>query len=248
MAAIIGPMTFLKLAQRVQSESGTSGTPQTTTANAIGEWSRICNWVADAYVKIQNKRQDWLWLEQDVQFDSIAGQQSYSPTTTVFTTPPTNGLTDFGHWKLASLDGHSSFRLWLKSAGVNNEMFLDSSLAYEDFRNYYIFGSKRNVQTRPISICVDPAKNLLLGFTPNDVYTVVGKYFQAPTLLSLDADVPAMPAKYHMLIVWMALEAYALHENAAEILSKAHANGKPLSVSLEDEQLEEVGFPDPLVD
>ena len=247
MATIIGPMTFLQLCQRLQSESGTSGALQATTANASGEWGRIVNWIADAYVKIQNKRPDWLWMERDVQFDTIAGQQLYSTLTSTFTTPAGTGIPDFGEWKLSSASGDCSFRLWLKSVGVLNETFLSANLNYDEFRDFYIFGAKRNTVTRPISICVNPAKNLMLGFTPNDVYTVVGRYFQAPTLLTLDADVPAMPARYHLLIVWLALEAYGLHESAPDAIAKAHANGKPLSNALEQQQLEEIEYPDPLV-
>lgn len=247
MANIVGPMTFLQLAQRLQVESGSSGAAQTTVANATGEWQRMCNYIANAYIDLQNRRDDWLWMEQDVQFDTVAGQQEYPPGTTVFTTPAGTGLPDFGSWKLSSVSGDNSFRLWLKSAGVNNETFLSASLNYDWFRDYYMFGAKRNTQARPISICVNPAKSLMLGLTPNDVYTVVGKYYQAPTLMTIDGDTPAFPARYHMLLVWIALEQYGLYEPASEVIVKAQTNGKPLLMSLESEQLEEIEMPDPLV-
>lgn len=245
--APVGPMTFLSMAQRLQQESGTSGSTQTTVANATGEWKRLCDWIAQAYVEIQLKRDDWNWMEQDVVFDTIAGQQSYSPNTSVFTTPAGTGIADFRSWKLNSTTGEDSFRLYLKSAGVNNETFLDASLNYTRFRDYYILGAKRNVTSRPVSICVDPQKNLLLGLTPNDVYTVNGKYYQTPSVLANDTDTPAFPARYHMLIVYRALEKYGMFESAPEVVSSARTAGDFLMDSMIDEQLPPFELPDPLV-
>jgi hypothetical protein len=247
MAATVAPMTFLQLVQRLHVESGTSGAAQSTTSSATGEWQRLCNYISNAYVELQNHREDWLWMEQDVQFDTVSGQQSYPYDSTVFTTPVGTGISDFASWKLSSVNGDNSFRLWLTSAGVNNESFLSSDRDYDSFRDFYIFGASRNVTARPISICVGPALDLLLGYIPNDIYTVVGKYHQAPTLFDDDADVPAIPARYHMLIVWMALEQYGLYEPAPEVIVKAQENGKPLLRKLEDTQLEEMQLPDPLV-
>jgi len=248
VAATVGPMNFLALAQRLQSESGTSGAPQTTVLNATGEWLRLCNWIANAYTDLQNKRQDWLWMEHDVEFDTISGQQVYPPASTVFTTPAGTGLPDFKKWNLSTSSGENSFRLWLKSAGNHNETFLSSGLSYPEFRDYYQYGAKRDTLARPISIVVDPAKSIQLGLTPNDVYTVVGKYFSAPKLLAADADVPDFPDCYHMLIVWMALEQYGIYQSSPEVIARAQSNGKPLLQSLEDEQMEEIGWADPLVD
>lgn len=247
MLSSAAPMTFLQLVQRYHRESGSSGTAQTTTATSVVQWQRECDNIALAYIDIQNKHEDWLWLTQDCTFDTVANQQSYSPFTTAFTTPaaPT-GLTDFGSWELSTPEGESSFRLWLKSAGVFNETYLDGSLDYPSFRDYYLFGARRTTTARPISITADPQKNLLLGLTPNDVYTVTGKYHQAAQLLSLDTDVPAMPARFHMLIVWYALEHYALFESAPEVLARAQKFGARFMTQLETDQLPSIQLPGPL--
>lgn len=247
MGAIIVPQTFLQLAQKLQFESGSTGSPNTTIANAVGEWKQMCNWIADSYVDIQLSRDDWDWMEQDVQFDTIAGQQAYPVATTAFTTPAEVGLADFRSWKLTSVTDDSSFRLYLASAGVNNETFLDGSLSYGQFRNHYQFGAKRNTQARPISISIAPDKSLLLGLTPNDVYTVMGKYYQQAQLLSVDGDIPAMPAQFHNLIVWNALEKYAFSESAPEVLAYANRMAKPLSYALDSAQLPDMELGDPLV-
>jgi hypothetical protein len=247
MGAVVAPQTFLQLANSLLIESGTSGVAQGTVVNATGEWLRLCDWIADSYVELQMDRDDWLWMEKDVVFDTIIGQQSYPFATTIFSTPATTGLADFRRWKLSDSSGQSSFRLYLKSAGVNNETYLDASMNYNQFRDYYIFGAKRNTPARPIAITPAPDKSLLLGLPPNDIYTVNGKYYSAPIMMSLDADIPAIPAMYHPLIMYMALEKYALYESAPEVLATAKKFQNLYRVALENEQLEEIQMPDPLV-
>jgi len=246
MGAVVGNMTFLQLVTRLQQESGTSGAAKSTVVGATGEWKRLCDWIAQAYLDVQNARDDWNWMEADVVFNTIAGQQEYAPATTTFTTPSSVGLADFQRWKLTSTTGDSSFRIYLASAGTRNETFLDGSLSYTDFRDYYIFGSKRITSARPVSICVAPNRSLLLGLTPNDVFTVDGIYYKAPILMSADADYPAFPAKYHMLLVWYALEQYGYYEAAPEVVQRATKASKLLMKKLEDEQLPDIQLPQPL--
>lgn len=247
MLAAVQPMTFLQLVQRYHLESGSSGTKQSSVVTTIDQWQREVNNVAYAYIDIQEKHSDWLWMTQDCQFDTIAGQQSYSPFTTNFTVPAApSGLTDFQRWEISTEENESSFRLYLKTAGIANETYLDGSMDYPSFRDYYLFSSRRTTQARPISACVDPQKNLMFGLMPNDVYTVMGKYHQAPQQLSLDADVPAMPARFHMLIVWYALEHYALYESAPEVLARAQKFGARMMSALEEDQLPSMQLPGPL--
>lgn len=332
MAAILGPMTYLALVQRLWLESGSSGGMPTTVLNPTpgSEWHRLCTWIAQAYLDIQLWRDDWLWMEQDVIFDSIAGQQEYPPETTIFSTPPSAtgiitmtiappavvswtahglqdgdrvvftttgalpsgvvagqvyfvlaagltansfqfsatddgvavittgiqsgvhtaqevGLTDFRRWKINGTSGESSFRCFLKSVGVVNEVNLDASLDYKEFRDYYIFGAKRLVRSRPISICVGPKKQLMLGFTPNDVYTVDGRYIQTPTVLVNDTDIPTFNSRYHMVLVYLALYKYAFYEVAPEVIASSKKMATDMIWEMENEQLPDIQLADPLV-
>lgn len=245
--ASVQPMTFLALVQRLQRESGTSGAQITTTAGATGEAQRLCDWVTHAYVEIQEKHEDWLWMTQPFQFNTIAQQQAYSPFTTAFTTPNNpSGLVDFAKWKLNPTAEESSMRLWLTSIGNINETWLNEA-DWVTFRDFYIFGFRRQTFQRPITVAVDPQMNLNLGLAPNDIYTVVGEYYQSPQALLLDADMPAMPAMFHMLIVWYAIEHYAYYEAAAEVLEYAKSATAKMMTTLESQQLPPMQLPDPLV-
>jgi hypothetical protein len=244
-------MSYLQLCQSVQELSGTTGSPQITTVGATGEWGNICNWVADEYIKIQNARNDWEWMESDVSFNTVANQQSYSPYTTTFLTgdnlgPGGVGLLDFRRWKITSTTGECAFRLYLAAIGTNNETFLDAQLGYAAWRDYYLFGSRRTTSARPISIVVDPHKNLLFGLQPNDVYTVTGIYYTLPTILINDTDTPAFPPEYHAMIVHRALVRYGYFYAAPEIVAEHKDIASDMMDQMLNEQLPDISLPDPL--
>lgn len=133
----------------------------------------------------------------------LIGKQTYSPTTDI-------GLTDFGSWR------NESFRCYLKSAGVGTEIFLAQYFDYSSFRDFYLLGTRKLVTGRPLYITVAPDRSLQLGFCPNDVYVINGEYYRTPQVLAADGDIPIMPDRYHMGIVYKTMEKYGLFEVANE--------------------------------
>lgn len=195
-------MNYLQLCQRLRSECGIAGTGPTTVTGQVGELLRLVNWVAQSYVEIQEARPDWEWMRKSVTWNTVAAQQEYSASTDM-------ALTDFGMWR------NESFRCYLTSAGVGTELILQQ-VGYTQFRDYYLLNTRRTVQARPQAITITPSKNLMLGFIPNDVYTCSGEYYHAPTVLAADTDTPTMPVRYHMLIVYRAMQKYGFYESASE--------------------------------
>lgn len=120
-------------------------------------------------------------------------------------------LPDFGQWK------NDSFRAYLKSAGIATQIFLSQYYDYSMFRDFYLLGSRQLVTARPIYITIEPdTRSLLLGFTPNDIYVTSGEYYRIPQTLVNDADIPIMPERYHMAIVYKAMMKYGLFNVANE--------------------------------
>ena len=154
-------------------------------------------------------------------FNTVASQQSYSPTDTSL--PRFNRLQK------------DSCRIYRTSDGAAGELFLEH-MGYPEFRDYYLFGAKRAVEARPLSIAVDPSKNILLGFTPDAIYTVNGEYYVKPQVLSADTDTPEMPEEYHLAIVYFAMQNYGLFESAAEQLAAGRSGGGKLLSRLRLEQ------------
>ena len=61
-------MNYLALVKRAISEAGASGVNNVTTvANASGELLRFTQWINQAWIDIQNKRSDWLLMEELLQ-------------------------------------------------------------------------------------------------------------------------------------------------------------------------------------
>jgi hypothetical protein len=218
-------MNFLQLAQRLRSESGTSGANPITCQNQTGDIARLVNWINDAWLDIQNIHVDWFFLRQSFTFNTntITPQQSYTPLQC--------NTTNFGNWK------YDSMRVYSSAIGFSNEMIL-VYLPWDEFRNLYLYNTQRLLQTRPVLYSVDPQKNFVLGPTPDlSGYSVDGEYFNVATYMVNDIDTPIMPAQYHMLIVWRALIAYGLYEGASEAIDRGTSEFNTLMLRLQRDQL-----------
>ena len=164
-------------------------------------------------------------LGAGMSFTTVAGQASYP----LGVGAGTCGITAsaFGKWD------RESFRNYTTSAGVSNEMFLDE-ISFDTWRDAYMLGAMRGVQTRPVAIAIGPDESICLGPPPNALYTITGDYFAAPSAMSADVDVPALlPAKFHMLIVYKAMTKYAGYESAPEVFDRGSQGWSTLLAQLE---------------
>jgi hypothetical protein len=226
--------TFLQLVNRLRSECGVSGSDYTTVVGATGEQLRLVRWINAGWKDVQNLHADWNFLRQSFTFNTntVTNQSSY--------TPAQCNTTNFGNWKKDSL------RIYTTSLGFSNEMILRFA-PYDEFRNLYLYGSSRTTYTKPTVFSIDPQKNLVLGAPPDLTgYTVNGEYYQLPTELVLDADVPVMPAQFHDAIFYKAMTHYAGYENAAEVNMRGASEYKNLMYRLHIDQLPTMTFGAPL--
>jgi len=92
---------------------------------------------------------------------------------------------------------------------------------YDQWRNAYQFGATRTTYSRPVTVAVAPNDSLVTGPTAAAGYTLIGDYFKKPTNMTAATDTPSMPEQFHMLIVYKAMEYYAMSEAAPEILARA---------------------------
>ena len=226
-----GGLSFLTLVQRLRQESGTSGAAPATTVGQIGDIRRLVDWVSTAWVDIQNDKTDWMFMRQSIQFNTVAGQQSY--------TSAQAGIVSFANYK------RDTFRQYRVSQGFGSEQRLNF-LPYDSFRDMYLYNTQRTVQQMPIIFTLDFSKNFLLGPIPDDIYTINGEGYALPTELTLDTDRPTMPAQFHMAIVWRALMYYGQYEGAPEAYSHGQNEYARLMSKLYIDQLPVMGFGEPL--
>lgn len=244
-------MNFLQLCQRAAVECGVASgsaiqTALPTTAGATGSLGRIVNWINDAWTDIEMDESDWDWMRSSnifgagAAFQTIAGQFRYplgggsadfSPDfTSDFTSTATGGTgVDpelFGKWD------RDTFRCNTTAIGFRDEMFLEE-IPFDYWRNGYMFGAMRSVQTRPVVIAVGPDQSLCLGPPPNGNYTITGDYWVAPSQMVADTDIPVgLPTRFHMLIVYRTMCKYAGYESAPEVMERGSSEGAGMFAQL----------------
>ena|SRR5437868_1562988 len=222
-------MNFLALVNRTRSECGVSAAALASLTSLSSEDTRVKNWVAEAWHDLQLHKPDWEWMRKSFTFTTTASQQAYTATQA--------SASDMADWK------RDTFRCYVTANGVSDEAILPF-MDYTTFRDVYLFGTNRTQTGRPVAFTINPGnKNLLLGVIPDATgYTVDGDYFRNVTDLTADIDDPASTAngldvRWHMLIVYMAMEMYAAYEAAPEVAARAIAGKKRLMQRLEFDQL-----------
>lgn len=217
-------MNFVQLVESLRVECGVSGAPLTTIMSVGGELLRLRNWIIAAWNDIQTKHTDWNFLRANFQFNTTASKQSYS-------------LADAG---VPTLDTWNQESIWLydPAIGISDERPL-GRMSWEHFRRMYMMGSQ--IPAKPIAFTINPLdKSISFGSLPDSAYTIVGECWTEPVALFNDADTPAMPAKFHQLIVYEAMKKYAGYEAASEVMARAESEGKVLWNQLVIQQLPQV--------
>lgn len=232
-------MNRLQLVQRLALECGVSGTVS-TTLNQTGEALRLVTWIDQAWNDLQTKHDDWNWMRssnllgQGASFATVAAQASYP----LGTGAGTVGILadNFGKWD------RETFRCYTTLAGTSDETYLDY-IPYDTWRDAYMLGALRQVQTRPVAVAVGPNKSVCVGPPSNGLYTVTADYFVAPSAMATDTDVPTgLPKQFHMLIVYLGMEMYASYEAAPEVLSRADTGHTRMMAQLEGTNMPSMSF------
>jgi hypothetical protein len=231
-------VNFLQIVARAITECGASGTSISTTANQSGEQQRFVNWVNAAWGEIQTKHDDWGWMRSSnllnpgvtgMQFNTVAGQANYQLGTAAGTCGV--AVANFGKWD------REAFRNYTTAAGTNNEMFMDI-IPYDTWRDSYMLGAMRAVQTRPVAIAIGPDNSICLGPPPNSLYTITGDYFVAATSMVQDTDVPTgLEVAFHLMIVYRTMMFYGSYESAPEVFARGSAAYDEMMDQLEAKRL-----------
>jgi hypothetical protein len=198
-------MNLLQLVNQARVECGVSGPTLSTAQNLSGESLRIAAWVKQAWIDIQTSKEDWLFMRESFSFNTTAEVWEYSATDA--------GLTDFGNWK------RDSFRCSTVGFDHKDEQLMNF-MEWTTYRNLYQYANMRQTYARPVVVSIMPNKDLAFGAIPNLAYVIDGEYYTQPVDLVDDTDVPLIPARYHMMIVYRAMMYYGGYESAPEVLSR----------------------------
>jgi hypothetical protein len=216
-------MNYLQLVNRARVECGVSGGDLVSTSGQTGEAARFTSWINSAYVDIQAAKEDWEWMRTEVTFNLVAEQFSYTPTETGI-------ASTFANWK------RNSFRCSTSDSNYGDEQLINF-MDWTTFRDLYQYGSMRTTYSRPVVVSVKPNKDLAFGPTPDQGYVIDAEYYQKPTEFSLDADEPALPDRFHMMIIYRAMMFYGGFEAAPEVYQRGEFEFKRLMDRLVLDQL-----------
>ncbi len=189
---------------------------------------RVVDWISTAYEDIQNLHATWRFLRNDFSFPTIVNTQEYMPTAV--------SVPDLAEWIRSDIHIYKT---------VEDE----SSLEYypwETFRRAYQYGSRRTHAGRPSVVTVKPNNALVLWPIPNDVYTITGEYYKSAHRMVANDDVPIIPVRYHMIIVWRGLMHYGSYAGAEEKYVHGNNEFRRILNLLEHDQLEALVYGEPL--
>lgn len=199
-------MDFLTLCQRVFQEGGISG-QITSTQNQTGEAQRVVGWCNTAYREILNSDQftfGFIRKETHVQLTPDKGTYSAADL----------ALDDLVQWDVDSM------RVSINE-DRSDETFL-INMRWPAFRDYWRFSTRRTTASRPLNCSVNQDTNLEIGPVPAAPYWLTMQYIAAPPDLLSDTDVPVLPLRWQMAIVWRALRHYGMYESAPEVVMRAN--------------------------
>lgn len=202
-------MNLLQMAQRLHSESLRSTPAPTTITGASERNARLFNRLAYAWTELQNERR-WRWMRSTTDVALTIGQQTYSATDL--------GLSRFGRWRTED----ELYQPYLYIDGAPNTLW---PLCYEHldrFRQLWVYLQMGN--TQPVAWSIDEQDRFLVGPAPGSAYKLRAEFWLSPTELTADADVPDMPERFHMVLVWRALIDMAKTDAKPEILAMAEDN------------------------
>lgn len=214
-------MNFLALVQRLHSESMRSTPEPTTVTGASDRNARLFNRIAYAWTELQGET-DWKWMRATTDVSLTVGQQTYSDTDL--------SLSRFRAWR----NEDSDYWPTLYISGQPNTLWPLTQQALDDFRRQWVYID--NGQSTPVAWATDESHRFLVGPKPAVAYKLRAEYWKTPTTLAANTDEPDMPSRFHMILVWRALQDVAKADAKPELLALAEQNYATLHGQLFREQ------------
>jgi hypothetical protein len=225
-------MNCLQLINRARQECGVTGPDLTAISNLSGQSLQFFNWINAAWVDIQTAHEDWQFMRQPFQFNTVPGQSRY-------TTAEAGVGATFGTWK------RNSFRASTVGENFGDEQLLNF-MDWDTFRNLYQYANMRNTQSRPVVVTIVPGDDLAFGAIPDQAYVIEGEYYRQPRSFALATDEPDIPNRFHLMIVYRAMMFYAGYEAASEVYQRGELEFKRLMNRLEIDQMPDIVSGPPL--
>lgn len=200
-------MNFLQLAQRLHVEQGGAGNGPTAYSGADKTNLRKFYWIADAWLAIQNMDYGWKWMRRSGDGLVTGASMSYSGADL--------GLTGFGKFREPTDD----YTVRCYDPSNTESVWRLKWVPYDRFVTTFM--DVEMTAAAPQFWSISPLGALVIAPRPDGAYMLKTDYTIEPTVLDADEDVPDLPSKYHMILVWRALTDAGAFAAAPEVLSRA---------------------------
>jgi len=212
--------TYLVLCQDMARDVGIPGTgPSSVTSTSLSEEENaVVRYIANADQDVQSRWFDWDFLWSEASITAISGTSTLTSSNSGFPSA-------LGNWKLDSL-------VWDKTS--DSYQILEY-MEWNSYREMYKYGTVDSDVPEVYSI--KPNNDLDLYPTPDSATVISAEYWATPTVLAADADISAIPPRFHKIIIARAKMYYAENEDAPEVMAGAVAEFEDLLDKLEADQL-----------
>ena len=210
-------MNYLQIVQRVHSESGRSTAAPISVTGANDRHARLFNWTADKWRDLQGER-DWRWMRATLDVALTVDQQTY--------TAAALGASRFGRWRPEDAE----YTPFIYVDGSPNSKWPVDQWQLDRFREQWVYMDQGS--STPLAWTADENDQLLIGPAPGLAYKLRIDYWKEPSELAADEDTPDMPNRFHMLLVWAALQEVAKFDAAPEVLARAEKNHRDLKAAM----------------
>lgn len=191
--------TYLELAQQVRLLSGVQGNGPASVTTVQGIEEVIVKSVRDAWVDIQNMREEWSFLEASGSFQTQMGIDEYSVVVALQIANPR-----FKKWS------KPSFRITDAAGKITYLKYVERNVLEARYLN-------SDITKLPTQYAIDPSTNaLVLKPIPDDGYIVDYRYFQSPEILSTASQVPTLGIAFHDIIAYKAVQKMAVYLSSPE--------------------------------
>lgn len=161
-----------------------------TVTDQTGRLRKLVDWVITSWNDIQIMHDDWRWMRTTYSGAVTQGTSKY--------TAASFSLTRFTKW----VKDPYSVTLYATASGVADEGDI-LFIPWDRWRLLYDRGTQ--TQNRPVHWSISPADEFCLGPVPDAAYMVRGEYIKGPQTLAANSDIPELPTRFHLIIVWHAL-------------------------------------------
>lgn len=192
-------MTYIEMVKAVRILCGMQGSGPSSVEAAQGIEEVLTVAVRDAWIDIQNMRDEWDFAEKQRTFSTTAGKSIYTLQEIFSSSNPSFRGFKAGSFIITDAQGKKMY-LQRLSEEVMEARYLNSTSS--SLPTYYSIHFSDN--------------EIELKNTPDGVYNVSFRYYASPETLTSSGQTPSLPQQYHQLIVYKAVEKMSIYLNNPE--------------------------------